>query len=71
MQLIELKRKIALNIKRTRTEAKLSQEETADRIGIDLRHYQRLEDGQICPTIPTLFKISVALGTKVQELVRW
>ena len=72
----------ALNVRRLRVAAGLSQAELADRMGVDRAYVSGLELGQRNPTIVTLWHIAKALGVKLRlffnegkpgraELVRW
>ena len=52
----------ALNVRRLRVAAGLSQAELADRMGVDRAYVSGLELGQRNPTIVTLWHIAKALG---------
>jgi len=47
----------------------ISQEEAADRAGMPVRQWQRVESGAAI-TLRTLVAVAVALGVEVSELVR-
>jgi transcriptional regulator with XRE-family HTH domain len=56
----------ALNVRRLRVAAGLSQAELADRMGVDRAYVSGLELGQRNPTIVTLWHIAKALGVKLR-----
>lgn len=47
----------------------LTQEEAADRAGIDYKRYQRLESGTVNATIRTLLRIAEAFDTSVWTML--
>lgn len=53
--------RLGANLKRRRAHLKLTQEEAADRCGVAVRHYQKLEAGQVNLTLRTLVRVSVAM----------
>lgn len=55
-------------IKKFRTEAKLTQEELAERSGLPQSHISRLESAQHSPSHRTLERIAEALGISVGDL---
>lgn len=52
-----------------RTALNLSQSQLADLAGLDRTYISMVEREKKCPTIDTLAKISVALGTKPSNLL--
>jgi transcriptional regulator with XRE-family HTH domain len=48
--------------------AELTQEEAADRAGIDYKRWQRLEQGAVNPTARTLLRVAEAVETDLFEL---
>lgn len=48
----------------------LSQEELADRAGLDRTHVYRLEAGRLSMTLRTLKTIADTLGVRVRDLVK-
>lgn len=50
---------------KTRKEAKVTQQELADRISSTKSYISRLENGMIHPSVGTFFKIMNALGMKI------
>lgn len=63
-------RKFSNALKRLRTERNLTQEELAQRSGVDYKYLQKLE-GQTpsSPTLSTLDKLANGLGLSLPELV--
>jgi len=47
----------------------LTQEEAADRAGIDYKRWQRLEGGTVNATLRTLLRVADALGTNVWTML--
>lgn len=64
---------LSYNAKRIREEEGFSQEEVADRAGMSLRSYQRVEEGGTGPTSPrlvTVARVAIALGVGPVELLQ-
>ena len=55
-------------LRRLRSEAKLTQEQAAERAGIHHTHLQRLEAGKVNPTLMTLMSLAEVYGTSVEGL---
>ena len=74
MKIDEQKKKIteavAARIRQLRLEKGCSQEEVSLTAGINPAYYGQVERGLKCPTIDTLYKISLALDVSLPELVR-
>ena len=74
MKIDEQKKKIteavAARIRQLRLEKGFSQEEVSLTAGINPAYYGQVERGLKCPTIDTLYKISLALDVSLPELVR-
>lgn len=49
-----------------RKNARLTQEELANRIGADKGYISKIERGLITPTVPTLYRIAAAMGLTVE-----
>lgn len=62
---------VAARIRQLRLERGLSQEEVSLTASINPAYYGQVERGLKCPTIDTLYKISLALGVSLPELVRF
>lgn len=69
----EVQPKISVQIgaaaREARKQAKLTQEEVAERVGIAPEVYGRIERGVIMPSVPTLKKICQALGVSASGLL--
>jgi transcriptional regulator with XRE-family HTH domain len=66
---MEVRRRVALNIKRLRAERQLSQEELADRAGLHRTYISGVERAVRNPTITVLDGIASGLGVSLAELV--
>jgi transcriptional regulator with XRE-family HTH domain len=64
------RRAIGEQIRTARVHANLSQLAVAERVGISLDNYGRIERGQASPTLDTLLGIADALGVPLAVLVR-
>jgi transcriptional regulator with XRE-family HTH domain len=62
-------RLIGRNLKRIRKKAGLTQETVAKDARIAVRHYQKLEAGELNVTISTLVAVARALNQSVADLV--
>ena len=56
-------------LKELRMERNLTQEQMAELIEVHPRTYKRYENGETTPSIQTLRKIVIALGTSCDELL--
>jgi transcriptional regulator with XRE-family HTH domain len=56
-------------MKRRRNELTLTQEDVADRLGIVVRQYQKIEAGQVNVTLRTLCRIAMVLDVSVEKLL--
>lgn len=65
----ELTRSIGANIRKYRLQQELSQEALSFSAGIHPAYLGRLERGEKCPTIDTLYKVSDALKISVCKLL--
>jgi transcriptional regulator with XRE-family HTH domain len=66
---MDVRRRVALNIKRLRVSQGLSQEELADRAGLHRTYISGVERVVRNPTITVLGKIASGLGVALAELV--
>ena len=64
------RRVLGQRIAETRRAAGLSQEQLADRIGMERRSVQRYESGERDPRFTDLVRIADALGVPLADLVR-
>ncbi len=67
----DTKRLIGERIKRLRKRAGLTQEQLAERVGLDARHLSRLEVGRHCPSLDTLERIARVLDVPLLEFFRF
>lgn len=56
------------NLKKSRTEANLSQQELADIVGVSRNTISSIETGQFCPTAKLALILCIALDKKFEEL---
>jgi len=56
-------REIGRRLRAARVAADLTQSQAADRSGIDLKRWQRIEQGTVNATVQTLVRAANALGT--------
>lgn len=61
---------IGQNIKRFRKASGLTQEQTAEQIGISLIHYGRIERGERQPSIKQLASIAAVFHTSIEALLQ-
>ena len=66
---VPLKQVVSERIKALRQELGLTQEELCERAEISVDAVNRIENGTRVPTIDTLEKIAVALGSSVSDLL--
>lgn len=69
MEREELTREIGMNIRKLRLKKDISQEALSLSAGLHPAYLGRLERGEKCPTIDTLYKICNALGVAVNEML--
>ncbi len=58
------------NVKRKRMQLSISQQELADNANVAKSTIQRIEKGQLNPTITILYKISESLEIDICELIK-
>jgi transcriptional regulator with XRE-family HTH domain len=66
---MEVRQRVALNIKRLRAERQLTQEELADRAGLHRTYISGVERAVRNPTLTVLDRIALGLGISLAELV--
>jgi transcriptional regulator with XRE-family HTH domain len=71
MDRAELTNKIGANIRKYRLSNDISQEALSLSAGLHPAYLGRLERGEKCPTIDTLYKICDALGISVCEILNF
>lgn len=62
--------KIGKNLKRIRTEKKMSQGDISRKLGMDRGYISSVENGKRNPTVATIEKLANALGVSVDELLK-
>ena len=62
-------RRMGKNVQKVRIERNLTQEEMSERMGIDLKLYQRIEYGERPLSTRNLFRIARRLNVSVERLV--
>ena len=69
MDRLALSRLIGANIRKYRIQKDVSQEHLALESGIPPAYISKLERGEKCPTIDTLYRLAKALGIPVYKLI--
>jgi transcriptional regulator with XRE-family HTH domain len=64
-----IQKQLARNIQRRRKALRFTQEDVAHASGMAVRHYQKLEAGELNVTIRTLVKVAKALRCDVSSLL--
>ncbi len=65
----KISKKVGVRIQRIRKRQSLTQEQIAEKLGLHVSSYGRLERGESNPDLPSLEKISRILKVKLSELV--
>jgi len=71
MGMPDTKKRIGARIKELRRQAGLTQEQLAERVGLDARHLSRLEVGRNFPSLDSLERIAVALNVALVEFFQF
>ena len=66
----EMRQRLRVNVRTRRDAASLPVREVAGRVKMHLRHWQKIEAGDVNITLMTLARLCVALGVDVKELLR-
>jgi transcriptional regulator with XRE-family HTH domain len=66
---MDMRRVVALNLRRLREKAGLSQEELAARAGLARTYISGIENGRRNPTVIVLYEIATQLGADPRELL--
>ena len=66
----ELQTKIGLKVRQLRIEKNISQIELASACNFEKSNLSRLEAGNTCPNIYTLYKIAINLEVNISELLK-
>jgi transcriptional regulator with XRE-family HTH domain len=64
-----LRNRFARNLRRLRISSKFTLEEAAGRARIHWRHWQKLEGGEVSPTLRTLARLAEALDVDPREFL--
>lgn len=67
---MDIKKTLGKNVRRLRTEAGMSQDELAVRMGVDQAYVSHLEAGKKNSTIDTIWLAAQALGATPAELIQ-
>ena len=65
----KLLKRIGRNIRKVRMNSQEKQSDMSERIGINLKSYQRLEYGDFAISTRNLFRIANRMGVSVEQLV--
>jgi transcriptional regulator with XRE-family HTH domain len=65
-----MRQRLRVNVRTHRDAASLPVREVAARVKMHLRHWQKIEAGDVNITLMTLARLCVALGVDVKELLR-
>jgi transcriptional regulator with XRE-family HTH domain len=68
-EIARVQRKIGEAVARHRSLRSLTQEAAAERAGLDVRYWQRIEAGSVNVTVRTLVRVALAIGASVCDLV--
>jgi len=64
-----IQKEVGARVRAARIAAKLTQEDAAHRARIDSKRWQRLEHGDVNPTVRTLVRVAAALDTDFWSLL--
>ncbi|MBI3374984.1 MAG: helix-turn-helix transcriptional regulator [Betaproteobacteria bacterium] len=67
----DTKKLVGARIKELRRQAGLTQEQLAERVGLDSRHLSRLEVGRHYPSLQSLERIARALDVRIVEFFQF
>jgi transcriptional regulator with XRE-family HTH domain len=62
--------RLAASSKRLRTRLGWTQEKAAETAGLNIRHYQKIEEGSVNVTLKTVEQVAEAFGVDLIELLR-
>jgi transcriptional regulator with XRE-family HTH domain len=60
--------RLAAAARRERARLRWTQEEAAEKAGLNIRHYQKIEDGSVNVTLKTVDQLAEAFGVDVADL---
>ena len=61
---------LSANVSRLRERNGWTQQEAAEAMGLDVKHLQKLEYGELNPSLRTLVRVASALGVSVGRLLQ-
>jgi transcriptional regulator with XRE-family HTH domain len=67
---MDLKKAMAMNVRRARQARELTQEELADRAGLSVRYLGSIERGKVSASVTVLGQVAQALRIDPCELIR-
>lgn len=65
----KLQKTIGKNLKKAREKKHLTQAEVAEKSGVSVNHYAKLERGETTPGIDTLASVIKAIGVKSSDIL--
>ena len=65
----EIKRAIAIVLKKVREKHDITQEEAAEQVGITVEHYARIERGQAMPSLAVFGSIAIVMDVSADVLL--
>jgi transcriptional regulator with XRE-family HTH domain len=68
---MDLKRAMAINLRRERHARELTQEDLADRAGLSARYLGSIERGAVSASVTVLGRLAQALRIDPCDLIRW
>lgn len=66
----EMIRRLSFNCRHRRIQLQLSQQNVAVRAGLTVTGYAVIERGERLPNVYTVYRVAMALGTTINELVQ-
>ncbi len=66
---MNIMKEIAKNLKRARLTKNMTQSEVAEKAGLSVNHYAKIERGEVTPGLDTFEAIVKAIGTKSTEIL--
>lgn len=69
MEIKDLKKNMAANLRQLRAKSKLSQKKLSEMTGISQQFICNIETEKVNPSVETMLKIANALGVKLNDLV--
>jgi transcriptional regulator with XRE-family HTH domain len=62
--------RLAASVKRERARLGWTQEQAAERAGLNIRHYQKVEEGTVNVTLRTVEMLATAFGVDIADMLR-